>query len=159
MYEEPLRMPFVVRYPREITTGSGPDALVQNIDFAPLLLDYAQEETPREMAGASFRKILRGETPDDWREAIYYRYWQHAPNRPAHYGIRTHTDKLIYFYGEALGMNGAVDEPTVPAWEYYDLATDPHELSNGYGNAANKNRIAELTGQLMELKRSAGDLR
>lgn len=159
MYEEPLRMPFVVRYPSEIAAGARPAELVQNIDFAPLLLDYAEVETPAEMDGVSFRGILQGDAPDDWREAIYYRYWQHAPQRPAHYGIRTATDKLIHFYGEPLGMNGALPEATEPTWEYYNLSIDPHESHNGYADAANQTRILELTSQLTELKRSTGDTR
>ncbi len=159
MYEEALRMPFVIRYPREIAAGSRPDALVQNIDFAPLLLDYAGLVPPEEMDGRSFRDVLRGRTPADWRDAIYYRYWQHLADRPAHYGIRTKTDKLIRFYGDPLDMTGTQPEKTAPAWEYYDLQRDPQELRNRYTDAACARRIAELRTRLQQLKAEAGDTR
>ncbi len=159
MYEEPLQMPFVIRYPREISPGARPEALVQNIDFAPLMLDYAGIDIPPEMDGRSFREILRGRTPADWRDAIYYRYWQHLAARPAHYGIRTRTEKLIRFYGAPLDMTGAEPEPTAPAWEYYDLQRDPRELHNGYGDPANDGNIARLQRMLEALKTSVGDAR
>lgn len=159
MYEEPLRMPFVVRYPEEIAPGSRSDALVQNIDFAPLLLDYADVATAAEMDGRSFRAVLRGDTPADWRDAIYYRYWQHSVRRPAHYGIRTQTEKLIRFYGDPLEMTGAEAAKTLPAWEYYDLAADPAETRNGYDDPANRNRILALQRRLIDLKVAVGDER
>lgn len=157
MYEEPLRMPFVVRYPREIEGGSQSAELIQNIDFAPLLLDYAGLATPADMDGRSFREVLKGQPPEDWRKAIYYRYWQHQAHRPAHYGIRTVSDKLIRFYGDGLGLPGTDDTKTAPAWEYYDLVNDPHELRNAYGDPKYTTRIAELKEELGELKVSAGD--
>lgn len=159
MYEESLRMPFVVRYPREIAAGSRPRELVQNIDFAPLLLDYAGQPVPEDMDGRSFREVLRGEAPGDWRDAIYYRYWQHQKARPAHYGIRTATDKLIRFYGDPLDMTGTEPEKTEPTWEYYDLAVDPQETKNRYDDPSYASRIHRLKSRLIKLKRSVGDLR
>ena len=133
--------------------------MVQNIDFAPLFLDYAGLSVPTDMDGRSFRSILQGASPADWRDAIYYRYWQHQVNRPAHYGIRTATEKLIRFYGEPLGMTGTDSEATLPAWEYYDLSADPHESFNGYGDEANAARIRSLQEKLVSLKSAAGDER
>ena len=157
MYEEPLRMPFVVRYPAEIDGGSRPAELVQNIDFAPLLLDYAKLPTPADMDGRSFRAVLRGESPSDWREAIYYRYWQHQAQRPAHYGIRTATDKLIRFYGDGFSLPGTESVRTEPAWEYFDLVEDPQESRNAIDDREYVSRIAELKGDLAKLAEAVGD--
>jgi len=157
MYEEPLRMPFVVRYPLEIPGGSRPAELIQNIDFAPLLLDYAGRAPPTDMDGRSFRNVLAGQVPADWRDAIYYRYWQHQVHRPAHYGIRTVSEKLIRFYGDGLGLPGTDETKTEPAWEYYNLENDPHELRNAYRDAAKAGRIAELKDRLRTLAISSGD--
>ena len=41
MYEESLRMPFVIRYPKEIKGGGTLDDMVLNTDFASLFADYA----------------------------------------------------------------------------------------------------------------------
>ena len=110
MYEESLRMPFLVRYPGAIKPGSVNNDMVLNIDFAPTFLDYAGAEAPADMQGRSFRAILEGHTPKDWRKSMYYRYWMHNTSDhhvPAHYGVRTDRYKLIYYYGKPLGMKGA----------------------------------------------------
>ncbi|MCB0109782.1 MAG: sulfatase, partial [Caldilineaceae bacterium] len=91
MYEESLRMPFIIRFPQEIAAGTINDDMILNVDFAPLFLDLAGVPIPAEMQGRSFRPLLQGTTPTDWREAMYYRYWMHKAhhNVYAHYGIRT----------------------------------------------------------------------
>lgn len=125
MYEESMRTPLLVRYPAEIAGGSQSDALVQNLDFAPTLLDYANIPVPDEMQGRSFRKLAAGKE-DQWRDAVYYTYYEypsiHMVKR--HYGIRTSRYKLIHFYYD-------VDE-----WELYDLQKDPSELKNVYHDPA-----------------------
>ena len=159
MYEESLRMPFLVRYPREIQPGSASDAMSLNIDFAETWLDYAGVPIPDDMQGTSLRPILNGETPDDWRTSMYYRYWMHLSHHyvPAHYGIRTDRYKLIYYYGEALGTTGSVDEPKAPEWELFDLEKDPNEMCSVYDDPAYADIVAELTQELYRLKAEAGD--
>jgi len=119
MYEESLRTPLLVRYPAEIKPGQTSAALVQNLDFAPTLLDYAGAEIPSDMQGESFRKLLNGQD-GQWRDAVYYTYYEypsiHMVKR--HYGIRTARYKLMRFYHD-------VDE-----WELYDLERDPQERQN-----------------------------
>jgi N-acetylglucosamine-6-sulfatase len=157
MYEESARMPFLIRYPGEIQPGTVVDELVDNTDFAPLLLDYAGAPVPDYMQGRSFRPLLRGEGPVDWRRAVYYRYWMHGngARRPAHYGIRTERYKLIFFYGLPLDQTEA--EPTPPGWELYDLARDPHEMDNVYGDPAYREVKERLKTLLFEKKRAIGD--
>lgn len=161
MYEECLRMPFLMRYPKEIKPGTINNDIVLNIDFAPMFLDYAGEKKPEQMQGESFRKNVIGKTPPDWRKSMYYRYWMHADgshNVTANYGIRTDRYKLIFYYGQPLGMKGTKDTPVVPAeWELYDLQTDPSEMKNIYNNPKNKDLIKELKTELLELKKKYGD--
>ena len=161
MYEECLRMPFLMRYPKEIKPGSVNDDIVLNIDFAPMFLDYAGEKTPEQMQGESFRKNAAGKTPADWRKSMYYRYWMHADgahNVTANYGIRTDRYKLIFYYGQPLGMAGTKDTPVAPAdWELYDLKTDPSEMKNIYNDPKNKELIKELKTELLLLKKKYGD--
>ena len=161
MYEECLKMPFLVRYPKEIKPGQVNRDITLNIDFAPTFLDYAGVDKPDYMQGESFRKNLSGHTSHTWRKAMYYRYWQNADgdhNAPANYGIRTERYKLIFYYGESLGMTGTAERSIGPAgWELYDMHTDPHEMKNLYDNPYYADVVKDLKAQLLELKKQYGD--
>jgi len=160
MYEESLRMPFVVRYPREIASGSVSREMILNVDFPLTFLDYAGVEPPGEMQGTSFRPLLRGEVPEGWQKSMYYRYWMHADNPHnvcAHYGVRTLKHKLIYYYADPLDQPGANEDPRQPEWELFDLEKDPHELNNVYGDPAYAEIVAELKAELRHLQEKVGD--
>jgi arylsulfatase A-like enzyme len=165
MYEESYRMPFIVRWPETVAAGSTADALVNNTDFAPTILDIAGQTTPDSMQGRSFLPILAGKgEPEDWRTSTYYRYWMHMAHHenPAHYGVRTKRYKLIFFYGLPLDAEfwriNPWNAPTGPHWELYDLAKDPHEMSNVYGDPAYADVTKELKAELLRLKREVGDI-
>ena len=160
MYEESLRMPFLVRYPASVPAGQRISAIVNNVDFAPTLLDYAGVEKPELMQGRSFRTLLEGQTaPSDWPQATYYRYWMHMAHHdnPAHLGIRTADHKLIYFYGLPLDAPGAVKKPTEPYWELYDLKADPKEMHNVVDDPRYASTLNALKKQLLELQQRVGD--
>ncbi len=159
MYEESLRVPLIVRYPKEIEPRSVNEDLVQNIDFAPTFLDYAGVPIPRDMHGRSLKPLFNGTTPKDWRRSIYYRYWMHRAhfNVAAHYGIRTKRYKLIFYYGLPLDAAGALDEPTEPEWELFDLADDPQETNNVYEDPRYKGAAVMLKAALDRLKVKLGD--
>jgi len=117
-----------------------------NVDFAPTFLDAAGLKVPGEMQGRSLLPVLRRRIPPDWRSSMYYRYY-HDPgdhNTRAHYGIRTRTHKLIYFWKK-------------DQWELFDLVNDSSELHNLYGQPGLEALTAGLKQQLAELKRRVGD--
>lgn len=147
MYEESLRMPLLVRYPRLIEPGSACDALVQNTDFAPTFLALAGVAAPTDMQGRSLVPLLSGATPADWRRSVYYHFYEypavHSVRR--HYGVRTRRYKLIHFYHQ-------MDE-----WELFDLEKDPHELHSVYGDPAYAAIQAELKAELTRLQRELGE--
>jgi len=146
MYEESLRMPLLVRWPAAVHPGSTAEALALNVDFAPTFLDAAGVAVPAVMQGRSLLPVLRGETPADWRTAIYYRYY-HDPghhNTRAHYGIRTATHKLISFWKK-------------DQWELFDLRSDPAELRNLYGQPGQEAITAELKATLARLRKELQD--
>ncbi len=146
MYEESFRTPLLIRYPKEIEPGTVIDALVQNLDFAPTLLDYAGVEIPSEMQGESFRNLLNG-TSGEWRDAVYYTYYEypsvHMVKR--HYGVSTHRYKLMHFYYD-------IDE-----WEMYDLEKDPHEMNNIYEDPDYADVRADMHQKLADLREEYGD--
>ena len=159
MYEESIRIPLLVRYPREIPAAGVSEQITLNVDFAPTLLDYADVPIPEDIQGESLRSSLKGEVPSEWRTSMYYRYWMHLAhfNIPAHYGVRTERYKLIYYYGQALGAAGAIDRETPPEWELFDLEKDPHEMHNVYPDAAYADVVAELKQELQRLRNELGD--
>mgnify|MGYP002866524423 FL=1 len=159
MYEESLRMPFIIRHPRSIAPESVNNDIITNVDFAATFLDYAGIDQPDRFQGRSFRSLLEGSTPEDWPEIMYYRYWMHLAHHHvyAHYGVRTHRYKLIYYYADALGQPGAIDESKPPEWELFDLDEDPNELNNVYHDPAYAEIAAELRGELRRLQEEVQD--
>lgn len=157
MYEEPLHMPFVIRYPKEIPAGTRNKDIILNVDFASLLADYANVKEPALAQGRSFRSNLQGETPDDWRKEMYYRYWTHHDIRPAHMGIRNERYKLMFLYGDRLNMTGSSDKTTTPAWEFHDLQADPHEDTNMYNDPKYADIIKEMKQEMLKLREAYND--
>ncbi|NLF18636.1 MAG: sulfatase [Lentisphaerae bacterium] len=160
MYEESLRMPCMLRYPAMVAPGRVSTDMVLNTDFAPLFLDLAGVTAPEPMQGVSLRPLLEDRTPPDWRQAMYYRYWMHrdgSHNVYAHYGIRTHRYKLIYYYADPLGQPGAAGEACPPEWELFDLENDPLEMCNRYHDPAHADTVAALTRELARLQAAVGD--
>jgi len=146
MYEESLKMPLIVKWPGVTQPGTTSDLMVQNLDYAETFLEMANVEIPSDMQGASLVPLLKGEQHEDWRDAIYYHYYEfpsvHMVSR--HYGVRTERYKLMYFY--------QLDE-----WEFYDLQEDPDELTNQYANQQYAAEIANLKERLAELRQKYDD--
>jgi len=161
MYEPSLRVPLLVRYPRLGAAGKVVDHMVQNIDFAPTILDFAGVAIPETMQGRSLRPLLEGKAPADWRRSVYYAYYENSwtlrgkgkeamsdpsfqyftPHRVSpHRGVRTDRFKLIEYYDEG------------DYWELFDLKEDPNELRNLYGNPAAQHIIADLKQELSRLR-------
>jgi arylsulfatase A-like enzyme len=156
MYEETLRTPLIIRYPKEVKKGRfNKKDMVMTIDYAPTMLDYAGIPIEADMQGESLRPILSGKTPKDWRKAIYYRYWMHDDDIhhvPGQYGIRTDRYKLIYFYNKPLGMKRAGNKSYPPSWELYDLKKDPSEMVNLYDNPRYSRIKETMKKELRNLK-------
>ena len=155
-YDPSMRMPLIVRFPKTIKGGIRSDAIVENVDFPALMLDFAGIPTPDSMQGQSFKSICEtGNEPKGWKQAAYYRYWMHMAHHdnPGHMAIRTKTHKLIYFYG--CDYDGG--NPTPPGWELYDLEKDPAELDNVYDDPAHAKVRAQLKLQFADLRKKIGD--
>jgi len=146
MYEESLRMPFVVRYPGKVKPRTQNDDMILNVDFAPTFLECAGLPVPKEIQGHSILPLLEGKTPKDWRTTMYYRYYHYPADHRVqpHYGVRTEQYKLIYF--------NRINE-----WEFYDLKKDPHELNNVYGDSKYEAKVKELKMELQRLRKELDD--
>lgn len=147
IYEESLRMPFIMKYPGMIKSGSQNKDIITNIDFASTFLDIANIQSNHKTQGTSFKPLLDGTTPDDWQQAMYYHYyefpyWHHVQ---PHYGIRTQRFTLAHFYYN------------IDVWELYDLEKDPEQLNNVYNDPQYASVITDLKGQLNGLKKKYGN--
>ncbi|MFI3325700.1 MAG: sulfatase [Clostridia bacterium] len=158
-FEESLRAPFMIRYPKLLKQGTVEKKLMANIDIAPTLLDFAGVEIPQEMQGESCVNMLQNK--DGFvRDSIYFRYWMHRANfhdNPSHYGIRTNEYKLTFYYGLPLDVPDTLPETSPAGWEFYDLVNDPYENFNVYSDPKYADIIAELKIKLDEEKKRYND--
>ena len=149
MYEECQRMPLIIRYPKAIKAGSTSNAITMNVDFAPTILDFAGVDIPDDIQGKSIKPILtnEGKTPEDWRKAAYYHYYEYPAEHSVkrHYGIRTADFKLIHFYND------------INWWELYDLQADPSEMHNLYGQPEYESVVKELKEEMLKLQEQYND--
>lgn len=146
MYEESFRTPMLMRYPKEIKAGTVVNKLIQNLDFAATFLDYAETVIPEDIQGESFRHVVNGSS-DDWRDAIYYTYYEYPGehNVERHHGIRTDRYKLIHFYYDS------------DTWELFDLKNDPSEMHNVYDDPSYEKVQKEMHQKLVEIRKKYGD--
>ena len=147
IYDESLKMPFLVRFPKAVKSGLENKDIISNIDFAPTLLDFAGINKPEGVQGNSFKKILEGNTPSDWRQSMYYHYyewpfWHHVQ---PHYGIRTQKYTLAHFYY------------SIDVWELYDLQKDPKQMHNEINNLEYQETILKLKFELKDLMSRFGN--
>ena len=146
MYEESMMMPLIAHWPGVTKPGSVNEDLVQNLDYAETFLEIAGAPIPDDMQGASLVPLLKGESPDDWRDSLYYHYFAYPSVHmvPKHFGIRGKRYKLIRFY--------QFDE-----WEFYDLENDPDEVTNLYSDPKYADQISTMKKQLDQLREQYGD--
>ena len=131
-YEESIRIPFIVRYPRLVKDpGRAADQMVLNIDLAPSLLGMAGVPIPERTDGESFEPILlSASTPG--RKAWLYEYFKEFPyNVPRLEAVRTET----HLYAEYQGGR---------APELFDVVNDPREMHNLMGTAEGKRLLPKL---------------
>ena len=119
MYDVSMQTPLLARWPGHIKAKTRTDAMVQNIDFAPTILNAAGVEIPKWMQGLSLVPILEGKKNSLERPYLYYHYYEYSTDHTVipHLGIRGERYKLIYFY-------------SVNEWELYDLKHDADEQHN-----------------------------
>ena len=141
MYNESMRTPLIMKPPKGYESKGKIEEMVQNLDWAPTLLDVAGVDIPEEMQGRSLKPLLQGKKPE-WRDALYYHYYEYpgAHSVKRHYGIRTERYKLMHFYYD------------IDTWELYDLKEDPKEMNNLYGKEGYEDITQKLKKQLQDLR-------
>ncbi|MDO6436773.1 sulfatase [Cyclobacterium sp. 1_MG-2023] len=145
MYEESFRTPLLMQWKGTIPSGITNDQLVSNLDFAQTFLDMAKIQAPERMQGKSLLPLMAGSKPENWREFLYYHYYEF----PAVHSVRKHEGvtgeryKLMHFY--------ELDE-----WELYDLKEDPREMKNLYYESSYDSLKSAMTDRLKRIKMHYG---
>ena len=119
MYEQAIRVPWMIRCPGMQGRGTVKSDWVISIDNAPTILDLCGLSAPAEMQGRSVAPLMRGESLVPRENALYYHYYEFGPPHWAapHYGIRTERYKLIHYYNRN-------------EWDFFDLERDPDEMDS-----------------------------
>jgi arylsulfatase A-like enzyme len=152
-YEESLRIPFIVRYPKAGETAKGKvvDEPILNIDLAPSFLDLAGVPIPKEIQGKSWRQFLEGKHPADWRTTWFYEYFAENQNGTRIVDItavRSLHTKLIRYSNK----DGRLED-----WsELFDLDKDPYEITNLYDNPAYRQQREQLEKEYDILYKEVG---
>lgn len=146
-YEESMRVPMMVRCPSLIKGGSTTEALVQNIDVGPTLLEYAGVSTPGHMQGKSFLNVLQGRSQQHRDKIFYEYYWEyHFPQTPTMFALRSGKYKYIHYYG---------------LWtqnELYDLEKDPYEMQNLIANPEFKEMSKKFSQEIFDWLQSTNGM-
>ena len=136
-YEESAKVPLLVRWPTRLKGGAPINALIQNIDIAPTVLDVAGLRAPPHMQGMSIVPLLE-RTRADWRDRVFYEYYWEMdfPQTPTMFGVRTERYKYIRYHG---------------IWdtnEFYDLNEDPNEMQNLIDAPEHQERIQNFANDI-----------
>ena len=120
-YENSIRVPMIIRYPRLIKESTEIDEQCLNIDLAPTILELAGIDKPNYMQGESMLDIITGKKNSKWRKSILFEYyvddaWPYAG--PDQLAVRTNQFKLVDNF-----LENDIDE-------LYDLINDPGEMNN-----------------------------
>lgn len=146
-YEESMRIPLLVHYPRQVPAGRVIDALALNLDLAATILEFAGVPPKWEQQGRSLAPLLRGREPADWRREFLYENFRDPEYPDVTFDIvalRTEAAKIVTYPGR-------------PEWtQVFDLARDPREMRNLAGDPAARGLVADLQRRLDALNGEPG---
>ena len=144
MFEESIRIPFLVRYPKLLKPGTKIDETVLNIDLAPTLLELAGAKMPDSMQGKSMVPVMKGRKTS--HESFFYEYFREPwlAGLPLMLGVRAGQWKYCT-YPDIKDID-----------ELYDLKNDPLEMHNLSQDPAYAGKVKEMKAELERLKKETG---
>ena len=142
-YEEGIRIPLLVRYPRFVGPGTIVDELALSIDLAPTLLELADTKARHDVDGRSLVPLLAGRKLNNWRTSFLIEYYTDTVfprlRNMGYRAVRTSRYKYIH-YVDLEGMD-----------ELYDLKQDPYEMKNLIGNPGLRATVEKLRAEVARL--------
>jgi N-acetylglucosamine-6-sulfatase len=144
-YDESIRDPLLMRYPRLVKPGRVLEQFVLNIDLAPTFLELAGAPVPKSIQGRSILSILN-DPKASWRNSFMTEYFQEKqyPQTPTWQAVRTSRWKYIR-YQDSSGLD-----------ELYDLQKDPYELKNLVHDALAQSALKDAQRELERLETDLG---
>ena len=142
MYEESMQIPLIINPDLSQNSPKLISSLVQNLDIAPTIMEYAQSNNFSQNQGLSLKPLIEAiDNNETWRDYLYYHYNEFPSNQmiAKHYGIRTPKYKIIHFY-------------QFNEWEFYDLNKDPFEEKNQFKNPVFSSQIEEMKQLLFKIR-------
>ncbi len=109
-YEESIRIPMLMRYPKRIKAGSKIRQMVMNVDMAPTMLELVGGTAPKEVQGRSIVPLLKGGKREGLADVVPVRVLRGAAAQNAcRAGRRSATSSWKYIhYTDAAGHGRAV---------------------------------------------------
>ena len=144
-YDESIRVPFLIHYPKIITGGKSSKALLNSPDIMPTLLGLTGIEVPKSVEGKDFSKILLGKKKNDVNYTLIscvqpFGQWTRTKGGKEYRGIVS--EKYTY----VRDLKGP--------WLLFDREKDPFQLHNLVGQVSLNKLQNKLDGHLMnELKK------
>lgn len=146
-YVESVRIPALIRWPKDIDVPAVDDRLVANIDIAPTMLDAAGLS-----AGPDFVPDGRSLLDQSWeRERLLIEAWAERRSVPTWAGFISASESYVEYYD--------TDDTTITFREYYDLVDDPYQLTNLLGDIDPLNDppdAGQMSFELSEARRCEG---
>jgi arylsulfatase A-like enzyme len=144
-WEESIRVPGIVRYPRKVKAGQQTEAFLTHVDFAPTLLSLCGLKPPRWMQGADLSRFILGAQQTAPDSAYFQIFGPYDGDGTTHgwRGVRT----ARYMYARSQQR----------PWVLYDLEKDPYELHNLVNEPAAASVRAELEKRLQTWLKRTGD--
>lgn len=141
-YEETIRIPLIVRFPRLATAGATPPQMALSIDLAPTVLEVAGLPRRPAVHGRSLVPVLT-QTAQDWRSSFLVEYFTDTVfpriRTMGYVAARTARHKYIR-YRELRDMD-----------ELYDLETDPYEMTNLIARPEAAEVLQQMRAELQRL--------
>lgn len=132
-YECSVHVPLIIHYAGQVLGGTARDALIELIDLAPTLCDIADIEKPPSFQGRSFLPLLIDRSvPDRHRESVYAEFYNSNINHRNPKAFLTMVSDGQWKLVKVHSPEGEEDYGS----ELYDLAADPGEHHNLYGDPA-----------------------
>ncbi len=144
-WEESIRVPGIVRFPKAVARGRKSNALFSHVDFAPTLLALCGLPVPGDMQGTDLSNVVLGRESEGPDAAYFQIFGPYLAGglESAWRGIRT-TD-FMYARREA------------GPWLLYDLKRDPYEMDNLINEPSLQGKMKQLDAQLIAWMNRIGD--
>mgnify|MGYP001608682825 CR=1 FL=1 len=144
-YEESIHVPFIIADMRQGSQQSV-SRFALNIDVAPPILELAGVNQRSSIDGRSLVPFIQGLQSDNWRKDFLFEHWAGTTSSSPRNHQGVHSQDYVY-----------VEYTTTGEREFYDLSTDPYQLTNAVEIAAYADEIAALKSRLNELKKCSGE--